>query len=1253
MARTHVQRPAATPAAPTRTVTRARPNRARPARSPVRPVPRPDYRPAVPLTSSPRTPGIGSSTRPQPSLEISSPRDPAELEATSTARRVSEMPRPADVVVGHRSAMGTARFPLQPVGTGKSEVGPDLSAELQGNLSGGRPLPPAVRGFMEPRFRADFSGVRIHTDAPAGNLSKQLRARAFTLGGHIFFAPGQYQPESPPGRELIAHELTHTIQQGAVAQQRAALQRSEDTTVTARTPVQVQRWGVSDALDYFADKANIIPGFRMFTIVLGVNPINMSSVSRSAANILRALIEVLPMGGLITQALDSSGVFDKAGAFVEEQIASLGLVGSSIKQAVTDFLDSLSWDDIFDLGGVWERAKSIFTTPIDQIIEFATGLVDGIVELVKDAILRPIAELAEGTEGYALLKAVLGYDPITGDAYPQTAETLIGPFMKIIGQEEIWENMQKANAIPRAFAWFQGALSGLLGFVGRIPDLFISAFQSLELIDVILIPKAFAKLADVFGGFFGEFVSWAGTTIFNLLEIIFDVVSPGAFSYVKKTGAALKSILQNPLPFVGNLVKAAKGGFQAFAGRFLTHLKKGLIDWLTGSLTGVYIPQALTLIEFGKFALSVLGISWANIRTKLVKAFGPAGETIVKGLETGFDIVKALVTGGPAAAWEVIKEKLSDLKDSIVSGITSMVVEAVVTKAIPKLVAMFIPGAGFISAIISIYDTIMVFVQKLSKIMAVVKGFIDSIVAIASGAIGAAISKVENVLSRLLSLAIAFLAGFAGLGKVADKVMGIVKKVQAKVDQAIDAAIAWIVGKAKAIVAKLLGKKDKDKDQKKDQGKPAIDVGESVPFAAGAASHRLYIQVSGTAATVMVASAAQPLDAALTGMERKLSTLAPESRKKATPLIATARSLLTKTDKGADQVAASLAASGPAGNALPLNEQVKADEHVLARTLGELFTLFGGAAGLPFSLPVSMAGGGHTLTIKDEGGHLTVWMASREDSIRGKFAQVDRILQRWEDYINGLANPAIKEEFSILLLPEIKAKKASGLAAAVAKLEGMKSADFETLKAQVDAAIKGLAADISAWAVSAGLVVQDFSDEAVKAELDRQAEAAAERVWQSRKDEAQQKLEQFVTQIQALDSAARLKYRGSLAKGRKGVSKGFGAFDPFSFDIDLFIESDKLYLEAVGGSMPARASSAEIWADRHPGVRPIIQSMSVAYNSITGVRRGDFSLKLRAVSNVRELLSKAGTREYAGETHVEITPPKAPAPPPPPPPATP
>ncbi|HYR12569.1 MAG TPA: hypothetical protein VEQ60_32570, partial [Longimicrobium sp.] len=595
--------------------------------------------------------------------------------------------------------------------------------------------------------------------------------------------------------------------QGA-APQAAAVQRSEDTTVSQSSPEHVQRLGLSDALDYFADKANLIPGFRMFTVVLGVNPVNMSKVERSAANIMRAVVEFIPGGGLITKALDNYGVFDKVGAWVEQQIKSLGITGAAIKAAVTEFLDSLSWTDIFDLGGVWNRARRIFSEPIDQIISFVGGLVDGILGFIRDAILRPLAGLAAQTRGYDLLKAILGRDPITGDPYPRNAETLIGGFMKFIGQEEVWENIKKGNAVARAWAWFQESMAGLMAQVAAAPGKFMDAVKSLTLEDIVLLPNAFRKVAGVFLDIIGGFFSWAAGQVMKLLEIVFDVVSPGAMGYIKKTGAALLSILKNPLPFVGNLVKAAKAGFMNFAGRFGTHLKAGLIEWLTGSLPGIYIPKAFTLAELVKFVFSALGLTWANVRAKLVKV---VGEPAVKAMETGFDIVVTLVTQGPAAAWDKIKAALGSLQDMVIGGITDLVVDAVVKKAIPKLIAMFIPGAGFISAILSIYDTVMVFVSKISKIIQVVTGFINSIVAIAAGNIGAAATRVEGILAGLLSLAISFLAGFAGLGRISDKIMGVLAKVRAPIDKALDALINWIVTMAKKLFAKVFGKKDDPK----------------------------------------------------------------------------------------------------------------------------------------------------------------------------------------------------------------------------------------------------------------------------------------------------------------------------------------------------------------------------------------------------------------------------------------------------------
>ncbi|MCU1255833.1 MAG: hypothetical protein JWM83_2132 [Candidatus Angelobacter sp.] len=692
--------------------------------------------------------------------------------------------------------------------------------------SGGQPLAPAVRMALEDSFQMDMEGVRVHSDSRAQGAASGLSARAFTHGPNIVLGPG----ESEMDLGLMAHEAAHVVQQQSAPtiqrytpgggdsyeheahQASAAVVRGESFQVQQRTSPRTQRWGLSDIRDYIADKANIIPGFRMFTIVLGVNPINGNAVERSPGNVLRAIIEFIPFGGLVSQALDNYGIFDKIGNWVSQQLASLGMVGSSIVQAVTDFIHSLGASDFLHPGDTWDRAKLIFTSPIDQLISFAKGLLDGIVAFIKEAILKPLASLAEGTPGWALLTAVLGENPITGEAVPQTAENLIGPFMTLIGQQEIWENIKKANALARCWAWFKTALNGLMSFVEQIPDLFIAALKSLEIVDIILPPLAFIKVGRVFGGFMAKFMSWAGDTIWDLLKIIFEVVAPGAMPYLQKVGGAIKKIFKDPISFVGNLVKAGKLGFQNFASNIGTHLKKAFLEWLTGSLPGVYIPKALNLKEFALLALSVLGITWANIRQKLVKA---TSENIVKGLETGFAIVKKLVTEGPAAAWEEIKSQLTNLKDMVMQGIMDYIIETVVKKAIAKVLSLLVPGGAFIQAIISIYDTVMVFIAKLKKIIQVAMAFLDSMMAIANGALGAAAAKVESVLAGLLVLAISFLAGFLGLNKIADKVMDIINnKVRAPVDKAIDFVINWIVTTAKSLFKALFGKKDAKEDKK-------------------------------------------------------------------------------------------------------------------------------------------------------------------------------------------------------------------------------------------------------------------------------------------------------------------------------------------------------------------------------------------------------------------------------------------------------
>ncbi len=92
----------------------------------------------------------------------------------------------------------------------------DLMKQAKGK---GSPLPESIRTEMETGFGADFSPVRIHTGADAVMMNKQMKAQAFAQGKDIFFNQGKFDPNSKKGRQLLAHELTHTVQQGAVTKQ--------------------------------------------------------------------------------------------------------------------------------------------------------------------------------------------------------------------------------------------------------------------------------------------------------------------------------------------------------------------------------------------------------------------------------------------------------------------------------------------------------------------------------------------------------------------------------------------------------------------------------------------------------------------------------------------------------------------------------------------------------------------------------------------------------------------------------------------------------------------------------------------------------------------------------------------------------------------------------------------------------------------------------------------------------------------------
>jgi len=317
--------------------------------------------------------------------------------------------------------------------------------------------------------------------------------------------------------------------------------------------------------------------------------------------------------------------------------------------------------------------------------------------------------------------------------------------------------------------------------------------------------EALKAMQDENKGLLQQFAEKLGEVVKALLEFKAKLMA-----ILRKGQDAIQLILDDPIAFLGNLIAAVKGGFSAFVGNIWTHLKAGFMKWLFGSLAaaGIALPSDLSLPSILKLVLDVLGITYDKMRAKAVKLIG---ERAVAMIEKAVEYVREFVTGGPAKLWEKVKEDLANLKDMVIGAIQDWLITTIVKQAVAKVVSMFNPAGAIVQAIMAIYNVIMFVVEKAQQIIALVEAVVNSVHAIASGAIGGAISWIEKSLASAIPIVIGFLARLLGLGGISEKIKEFIKKVQAKVDAAIDKAIAKVVamvkklfGAAKAGVAKLL-----------------------------------------------------------------------------------------------------------------------------------------------------------------------------------------------------------------------------------------------------------------------------------------------------------------------------------------------------------------------------------------------------------------------------------------------------------------
>lgn len=292
-------------------------------------------------------------------------------------------------------------------------------------------------------------------------------------------------------------------------------------------------------------------------------------------------------------------------------------------------------------------------------------------------------------------------------------------------------------------------------------------------------------------------------------------IPPASFwAAVDRLGEVIAGIADDPLGFAGNLLDALAQGFTQFFDNIATHLLQGLLDWLFSKMSGVgvQLPTDLSLGSVITFFLQLMGLTWDNIREILARHIG---EENVALLEQAFEIIAVLVEQGPRGIFEMIKDQLDPavIFDAVMDAAIDMVVEALITQATIRILAMLNPVGAILQAIEAIYRVLRWVFENAARIFSLVETIVNGAWDIMNGNIGGMASAVERSLAGLLPPVIDFLASYVGLGDLPERIAEVIRGLQEWVLGLVDRVVGFIVGQARRLLAALgIGAADEDED---------------------------------------------------------------------------------------------------------------------------------------------------------------------------------------------------------------------------------------------------------------------------------------------------------------------------------------------------------------------------------------------------------------------------------------------------------
>ncbi len=499
---------------------------------------------------------------------------------------------------------------------------------LQASKGKGQPLPESLRQELEVLFGVDFSQVRIHTGGNAEYLSQALKAQAFAHGKDIYFNTGKFSPNSLRGKHLLAHELTHTVQQGAAIPLPTSSQRQ--TNRHASSPITQHTvqgdWSFPDIdlpdielpeinLDAVREKINDIaernvPGLSLFFLHIRYNPILGRTVQYSDRALLQAVFRLVPtFGDLLFQRLDKKGIINDAIAWVNERLEAKDLTRTRIENVFDAAWDAMDFVPTpinpFTIASnnidVLERE---FGPLLRDILAFATEAGAEILVMIKEAFLEALSELAREIQGYDVLADLLGEDPISGEERnASTADILRSilslPLVQALGGDKLLPKLEEHNKIEETADWIDqqwGILQNSFSQLVDIATTFLEGFSMETLRDpmgfvndikddvmgfVDTITEFFGNLADKALELIKELSLWLLDTFIGEESPYWDLIV-FVFGRNPVTG---EEVPRDYLRLIGAFLKLLPNGDSLYEKFIATGALQNMVDWVSNAVT--------------------------------------------------------------------------------------------------------------------------------------------------------------------------------------------------------------------------------------------------------------------------------------------------------------------------------------------------------------------------------------------------------------------------------------------------------------------------------------------------------------------------------------------------------------------------------------------------------------------------------------------------------------------------------------------